>query len=183
MSDDSLENIYAYAERAYVRMQAGDVLVRCMDETSLAPMQQMVESFVLSGPEKLEMLREVLNETNQRKVQVGDDLQQVINGLKTNLEGYGIRLHNLKKPGAISRMKPVRFLSILRTQGVVDQEAQTRCLQLLKDARDLVDSLEENYALLADIENYLDDWMWGMFYQSMHRSQNKGSNGFVENQM
>jgi hypothetical protein len=181
MSDDSLENIYAYAEKAYIRMQAGDVLFRCLEEANLDPMQQMVEGLVLSGPEKLEMLREILSETNQRKVQVGDDLQQVINGLKTNLEGYGVRLRNLKNPGVISKMKPVRFLNILKTQGINDQEAQTRCLQLLKDARELVNSLEEHYTLLADIERYLDDWMWGMFYQSIHRSQ--GNAGFFENQM
>ena len=57
---DSLENIYAYAERAYVRLQAGDVFMRCMEEASVSPMHQMVEFLVLAGPESLDVLREIL---------------------------------------------------------------------------------------------------------------------------
>ncbi len=179
MPDDSLENIYAYAERAYVRMQASDILMRCLEDASVSPMHQLVESLVLAGPESLEVLREILAETNLRKVQVDDDLQQVLSGLKTNLEGYGVRLRSIRKPLAIIRIRPVRFLSILRSQGVIDEEVQTTCLQLLRDARDLVISLQEHYALLVEIERYLEDWMWGVFYQSVHQTQNISAPRFL----
>ncbi len=171
MSDDSLETIYAYAEKAYVRMQASDILLRCMDDASVSPMFQMVESLVLAGPTSLDVLREILAETNSRKVQVGDDMEQVLNGLKTNLEGYGIRLRSVRRPVALTHIKPVRFLRLLRAQGVVEEDAQTTCLQLFQDARDLVASLLEHYTLLAEIEKYLDDWIWGMFYETVHQGQ------------
>jgi hypothetical protein len=171
MSDDSLETIYAYAEKAYVRMQASDVLMRCLEDASVSPMYQMVESLILAGPTSLDILREILAETNSRKVQVGDDMQQVLNGLKNNLAGYGVRLRSVHKPAAITKIKPVRFLSLLRSQGVLEEEAQTTCLQLLHDARELVDSLLEHYCLLADIEKYLEDWIWGLFYESVHQGQ------------
>ena len=171
MSDDSLETIYAYAEKAYVRMQAGDVLLRCMEDASVSPMFQMVESLILAGPTSLDVLREILAETNSRKVQVGDDMQQVLNGLKNNLEGYGIRLRSVRQPAALTRIKPVRFLGVLRSQGLVEEEAQTTCLQLLHDARELVESLLEHYTLLAEIEKYLEDWIWGMFYETVHQGQ------------
>ncbi|MCL4561119.1 MAG: hypothetical protein M1281_10945 [Chloroflexi bacterium] len=175
MADDSLENIYAYAERAYIRLQAGDVLIRCLEDASVTPMHQLVEALVLAGPDSLDVLREILAETNSRKVQVGDDLQQVLRGLKTNLEDYGIRLRGVKKPLALTRLKPVRFLSLLRAQGVTEEQIQTTCLQLLHDARELVFSLEVNYSLLEEIEQYLDDWIWGVFYQTVRQGQQKSS--------
>jgi hypothetical protein len=175
MSDDSLENIYAFAEKAYVRMQAGDVLIHCLDDSSVEPMHQMVETLLLAGPENLEVIKEILAETSQRKTQVDDDMQQVISGLKTNLEGYGIRLHSVRKPSSLSGMKPARFLKILREQGVQDEHVQTTCLQMLYDSRDLIDSLQSHYNLLAELEAYLQDWMWGVVYDSVHQGRDQTS--------
>ncbi len=173
MPDDSLENIYAFAEKAYIRMQAGDVLMHCLDDVSVIPMHQLVESLIVSGPDSIDVLREILAETNQRKIQVGDDLMQILNGLKTNLEGYGVHLKGVRKPISLTKLKPLRFLSMLRSQGIDEEETQTSCLQLLHDARELVSSLELRYSLLEEIEKYLDDWLWGVYYQSVRQDQKK----------
>ncbi len=175
MPEDSLENIYAYAEKAYIRMQAGDVLIRCLEDSSATPMHQLVEALILTGPDSMDVMREILAETNQRKVQVGDDLAQVLSGLKTNLEGYGVQLKGVKKPLALTRVRPLRFLNMLRSQGVTEEETQTTCLQLLYDARELIASLEVHYQLLEEIEAYLDDWLWGIFYQSARQTQPKNT--------
>lgn len=179
MSDDSLENIYAYAEKAYVRMQAGDVLIRCLEDASMLPMNQMVETLILAGPDSLDVLREVLAETNSRKVQVDDDMQQILTGLKSNLEGYGVRLRTIRKASSLNKIKPIHFLGMLRSQGVLEEEDQTRCLQLLQDARELVNSLQGHYLLLAKIEKYLEDWMWGVFYQSARQGTTPGISPFL----
>jgi len=165
MTDDSLDDVYAFAERAFIRLQAAEILTRCLDVASTTPMRKLVESLVMSGPESLEVFREVLAETNKRKLQVEDDLQQVMRGLVTNLESYGIRMHGITKPMALARMRPPRFVGMLRSQGVVEEEVQSTCLQLLQDARDLISSLGEHYMLLAELEKYLHDWMWGIMYQ------------------
>src|SRR5512145_3099372 len=75
--DPSLDAVYAYVEKAYLRMQAGDVLVRCLEEESTIPMQQVVEGLVLAGPQSIAILREMLAESSQRKSQVQDDMHQV----------------------------------------------------------------------------------------------------------
>ena len=100
-------------------------------------------------------------------------------GLKTNLEGYGIHLRSVRKATSLTRLKPVRFLGLLRSQGVIEEETQTRCLRLLQDARDLVSSLQQHYVLLAEIENYLEDWIWGVFYQSVRQGTNAGLSPFL----
>ncbi len=171
MVDDSIENVYNYAERAYIRMQAGDVLMRCLEDASVAPMQRLVESLLVAGPENIDLLREILAETSSRKTQVEDDLQQVLVGLKANLESYGVRLRGVKKPLTLLRMRPVRFLGLLRSQGVVEEDVQTTCLQQLQDARELVTSLNVHFHLLREMEEYLKDWLWGSYYQSIHQAQ------------
>jgi hypothetical protein len=165
MTDDSLDDVYAFAERAFIRLQAAEILTRCLDVASTTPMRKLVESLVMTGPESLEVFREVLAETIKRKSQVEDDLQQVMRGLVTNLDSYGIQLPGISKPMTLTRMRPPRFIGMLRSQGVVDEDVQSTCLQLLQDARDLVTSLGEHYMLLAELEKYLHDWMWGIMYQ------------------
>ena len=166
MTDDSIDSVFAFAERAFIRMQAGEVLTRCLEVSSVNPMHKLVESLVLAGPESLEVFREILAETTLRKSQIQEDLEQVLNGLKTNLESYGIRFHGVSKPMTVTHMKPGRFLGVLRAQGIVEEETQTTCLQLWRDARDLVSSLNLHYNLLRDVEKYLKDWMGDVLYQS-----------------
>ncbi|HEX2978639.1 MAG TPA: hypothetical protein VHO48_00090 [Anaerolineaceae bacterium] len=169
MPNDPLESVYQFAERAYIRMQAGEVITRCLDASSAQPMQKMVESLVVAGPTSLYVFREALAETTSRKAQVEDDLQQVISGLKTNLQSYGFLLGTVKKPQMIIRLKPVRFLRMLRVQGVTEEEAQVTCLQLFQDARDLVSGLVAKYDLLEDVETFLEDWMMGVCFQSVRQ--------------
>ncbi|HVN56221.1 MAG TPA: hypothetical protein VMT46_17960 [Anaerolineaceae bacterium] len=166
MTDDSLDSVFAFAEKAFIRMQAGEVLTRCLEVSSVNPMHKLVESLVLAGPESLDVFREILAETTLRKSQVQEDIDQVLNGLKTNLDSYGIRFHGVSKPATVAHMKPSRFLGVLRAQGILEEETQATCMQLWRDARDLVSSLNLHYNLLRDVETYLNDWMWDVLYQS-----------------
>ena len=77
MIDDPLDAVYSYVERAYIRLQAGDILIRCLDEGNSAPIQQMVEALVLAGPRSMGVLQEILAEAEQHKGQIIDDLQQL----------------------------------------------------------------------------------------------------------
>ena len=173
MSDDHLENFYEFAERAFIRIQAGEVLSRCLDVENISPIHKLVESLVLSGPDSLEVFREVLAETNLRKVQVETDLKQVVSGLHSSLASYGFTLQGVRRSSTLDRLRPSRLISMLRTQGITDEEIQHNCMQLLRDARDLVKSLEENYMLLDQAERYLEDWMWGVYYQSSRQNTAK----------
>jgi hypothetical protein len=46
MVDKPLESVFSYVERAYMRLQAGDVLIRCLEDNSLEPIQEMVQGLV-----------------------------------------------------------------------------------------------------------------------------------------
>jgi hypothetical protein len=173
INDAIPEDEDGFNEMAYVRVKAGDVLIRCLEDGSGAPMQQLVEALVLAGPENLVVLREVLTETNQRKVQVGDDINQVLSGLRTNLQSYNVRMRGLKKATTLAQMKPSRFVTMIKRHGINGLETQNACIQLFKDAQDLAVSLLGHYSLLAQIEGFLDDWIIGVSYQLAHQEHDK----------
>lgn len=168
MDDDPLQSVYSYVERAYVRLQAGDLLTRCLDESSPLPMQRFVEGLVLAGPQSLQALREVLVETIQRKVQVQDDIHQMFQDLDKSLKSYGIQLENNLLVAAV-HLSSETVLAMLRERQVQDEKTQEHCLQMLKDGRDLEESLTTRIVLLGEIETYLQDWIWGLAYQTAHQ--------------
>jgi hypothetical protein len=173
INDGIPEDEDGFNELAYVRVKAGDVLIRCLEEGSGVPMQQLVEALVLAGPENLVVLREILTETNQRKVQVGDDINQVLSGLRTNLQSLNVRLRGLRKASTLVQMKPGRFATMIKNYGIVDQDTQNSCMQLFKDAQELAVSLLGHYSLLAQIEEFLADWIMGVSYQLAHQEHEK----------
>lgn len=175
MQEDPLESVHSFVERAYMRMQAGDILIRCMEEGSIIPIQQMIEGLVLAGPRSLDALRETLLETEQRKSQVQDDLHQLLKTLEESLKSYGVDLQGNGNVEAITELSQVGFLAFLRMQQIDDHSIQMACLQILKDSRDLIETLSSRYLLLREIEGFLQDWIWALVVQERHqdtRSQN-----------
>jgi hypothetical protein len=162
--DDPLKAVYSFVERAYIRLQAGDILLRCMEEGTLQPMQRMVEELVLAGPQGFSPLREVLEEVGSRKKQVNEDLLQVFAELEKQLKAYGIDLSDSYTPQSLAEVEPFHFPAVLSQLGVVE-ESFSACLKLLSDSRELLGSLMEHYSMLMDLEVYLNDWMWGVIYQ------------------
>lgn len=168
MDDDPLLSVYSYVERAYVRLQAGDLLTRCLDESSSLPLQRFVEGLLLAGPQSLQALREVLAETSQRKVQVQDDIHQMFQDLDKSLKSYGVQLENNLLVTAV-HMSTEIVLAMLRDQHLQDEQIQEHCVQMLKDGRDLEENLTTRLELLGEIETYLQDWIWGLAYQTVHQ--------------
>lgn len=168
MSNDPLDAVYSYVERAYVRLQAGDLLIRCLEECSTEPLHQMVESLVLAGPSSIMPMREILAETGRRKAQVQEDLQHVMKGLDSSLRSYGVRLGGNVAGLSLTSLTPVALMAILRQQEIHDHTTQVACLQILKESRDLFDTMAARLKLLEDVERYLADWLWGIAYQTTH---------------
>ncbi len=109
MADDPLEAVFSMVERAFIRLQAGDVLLSCLEEDDTAPVQKLVEGLVLAGPQSLNALREVRAEAACRKSELIGEL-------------------------AVSE--------------------------------DSMDQVTRQIILLEEVEIYIDDWMWGLMYQS-----------------
>jgi hypothetical protein len=166
MEHDPLEAVYSFVERAYIRLQAGDLLFRCMEERDISPLQSWVEGLVYAGPKNLDALREILAEVGERQSQSDEDIRQVLQDFRGSLKSYGVRLQGFESGQSLARLTPIRLLTMLREQGISQEETQVACLQLLRDTRDLVTSLATYARLLDEIETYLEDWLWGLMYQT-----------------
>lgn len=166
MNDDPLLAVYEYVERAYVRLQAGEVLNHCLDHGNPTPIQNLVEGLVLVGPQSLSIIREIIAEVSARKAQLCDDRNQIYHRLTKNLRAHGVCLPLQSTWSSFGRITPPIILTLLHQQGITDEYAQIQCLRLFEDTNELISSLNENFKLLDDIERYLQDWYWGLVYQS-----------------
>ena len=174
MNDDPILAVYEYVERAYVRLQAGEVLNHCLDNGNPVPMQNLVEGLVLVGPQSLSIIREIIAEVGARKAQLSDDRNQIYHRLNRNLKTLGACLPLQFTPISFDLITPAVFLAILNQQGITDDQAQIQCLRLFQDTKELIGSLNENFRLLDDIEHYLEDWLWGLIYQSSRQELSDG---------
>ena len=167
--NDPLDGVYSFVEKAYTRLQAGDVLFRCLEEENTAPIQEWVEGLVLAGPGSLAVLREILNEVDERKRQSKEDMHQVFQDFRKSLNSCGVPLTGMQSERSLNHMTPESLLSLMYEQGISQEETQIVCLQLLNDASDLIKGLESHLRLLIEIEIYISDWLWGLVYESAQR--------------
>ena len=156
-------------ERDYVRMRVGDVLMLCMDDSSVIPIQRLVESLVMIGPESLEVMREILTEISIRRAKVHDDEEQLLSGFQSSLESMGIPIRTDSRIRYYINIRPKQILSSLKKKQILDKENEVQCLQLLNDTRDLMFELRSKMDLLDRIESYLIDWTWAILYFNSHQ--------------
>ena len=173
MGNKPPSSIYSIVEKAYFRLQAGDVITHCLEDGSTDPLHQMIQEMVLAGPQNLEALREILGEAMKRKAQVYDDLNQVNNQLSIILKGYGINLDNLQDKQDLQTLNERQLRDILDDQGIMDDEARTSSMQVLMDSQELIATLSQKIQLLENIETYLQDWLWGLTYQFIRHGDNE----------
>lgn len=169
MANKSVSPIYSIVEKAYFRLQAGDVITHCIEDGSTDPIHEMIQEMVLAGPQSLEALREILAEVSKRKAQVYDDLNQVINQLSIILKGYGVNLEPQTGSQVLQTLTESRLATILDVQGVTDVETRSNSLQVLRDSQELIGTLDGKISLLENIELYLQDWLSGLTYQSIRQ--------------
>jgi hypothetical protein len=165
--NDPLDVVQAFVEYAFLRMQADDVLARCLDAGSMVPLQQMVEELWLTHPQNLTAINEILHEARQHKMQVDDDLRQVYVGFHSSLRSYGIQLRGIHTVGALSRFSAARFTNVLDSQNITNTETRQACLNLLHESRLLLKNLSVQQRLLEEIERYLQEWLWGLWFEVM----------------
>jgi len=176
---DPLDGVYSFVEKAYTRLQAGDVLFRCIEEENTTPLQEWVEGLVLAGPESLGVLREILNEADERKRQSNEDIRQVLQDFGASLDSCGVHFSGVHTERVLKHLTPDGLLSMLHDQGISDEETQIICLQLLNDAKDLVQDLETHMRLLVEIEIYISDWLWGLVHESAQRGWAGDSGAYI----
>jgi hypothetical protein len=168
MNEKSASPVQSFMERAYVRLKTGEVLIHCIEKGNAVPMQQMVENLVLAGPESLGTFREVLSEVSSRRSQLEADVEQVYLDLVKNLEKMGIIPEELMSASNGENSVPEKCNDLLKLQPAKDESRRMSYLQLVLNTQEITKCLLEQINLIGEIERYLEDWLWGLIYQSVH---------------
>jgi hypothetical protein len=176
-------SIYSIVEKAYFRLQAGDVLTHCLEDGSSIPVHEMIQDMVLAGPQSLDALREILGETMKRKAQVHDDMNQVTNQLSIILTEYGISLEGQGGNQFLQSLDEHQLLNILDEQDIIETEERSGCLQVLKDSQELITTLNSKIQLLENIETYLQDWLWGLTYQYIKQGEDEVDDNSIPSEL
>jgi hypothetical protein len=175
--------IYSIVEKAYYRLQAGDVLSHCMEDGSTDPIHEMIQEMVVAGPQSLEALREILGEAMKRKTQVYDDLNQVTNQLTIILKGYGLNLELQGGNQVLQTLTETQLLDLMDKQGVVEKETRASSSQVIKDSQELISTLNGKILLLENIEKYLQDWLWGLTYQFIRLGEDEADSSLTKKEL
>jgi hypothetical protein len=183
MDNKPASSIYSIVEKAYFRLQAGDVLTHCLEVGTSEPVHEMIQEMVLAGPQSLEALREILGEAMKRKAQVYDDLNQVTNQLSIILKGYGISLERQGGNQVLKSLSESQLFEMLDEQNVDDVAERTGASQILMDSQELITALNGKIQLLENIEVYLQDWLWGLTYQFIKQSDDEFDNENIKSDL
>jgi len=183
MADRANSATYSIVEKAYHRLQAGDILSHCMEDGSTDPIHEMIQAMVVAGPQSLEALREILGEAMKRKTQVYDDLNQVMNQLSIILKGYGIIFEAHGGNQNLQSLTEHQLLDLMDAQSIIEPETRSSCLQVLKDSKELINTLNGKILLLENIEMYLQDWLWGLTYQFIKLGESKADNSLMKDEL
>jgi hypothetical protein len=175
MANKPNSTIYSIVEKAYYRLQAGDVLTHCIEDGTTDPIHELIQEMVLAGPQSLEALREILGEAMKRKSQVYDDLNQVINQLSIILKGYGLNLESNKGNQVVQSITEIQLIRLMDAQNINDAETRSGCIQVMKDSQELITTLNSKIQLLDNIENYLQDWLLGLTYQHIRQGDDEAN--------
>lgn len=170
MSEATLEDLIAFAERSFVRMQAQELIGHFLEEEDQAPFDQLLEDLVLAGTSSLAILRDILEEIRATKSSLGLEAMNLRQKLMDALADIGIHMPQLPKSEATAALTQIRKLS--RNREARDNLLQMGCTdeQVLReicgDAGNRGEQISRKLAMLNGIEQSVLDWFDCLTYEA-----------------
>ncbi len=161
-----LVELMPLAERAYVRLEAQDLLARCLKEDSPEPLRELINELLLQEPPDLDLLRWLMADVHSRWVvlreRLFDTRRQVIGSFQ---EAYGINLTEFAPPNMLEQFHSLSADRLFDWLGVEQHELGADDALLLRaifeEAVSLAGELAIDLRLLENLSEYLGDWVAG----------------------
>lgn len=172
---DQHQFFFELAERTYLRFQVADVLMQCFELKNSEPLYRFIEELILPGPHPVVDLQEVLSEANRKRIELQDEMRQIIVEVNQENQGSGIKVEGLVDLLALevmtssqSEINPTEEQAELEGLGEgIIYPAKERNIKINKIIAEYME-LFTQITVLLDIEQYLKDWLWGMAYEAFH---------------
>jgi hypothetical protein len=169
---EPLDEVLTFAERAYVRMQAEQLIRQCLDRGDSSAFNALLENLVLAGAGSLGVLREIQDELQAARTHLGREGLNVRQDLVQALSEFGVQL-----PQLLSAEAPDAFRQICR-QGLSHDAARAashrleaedeRLLQeICSEAGNRVTGIARRLALLKRMQRLVGDWQEGLLFEAL----------------
>lgn len=162
MSEATLEDLIAFAERSFVRMQAQELIGQFLEEEDKAPFDQLLEDLILAGTSSLTILRDILEEIRATKSSLSLEAMNLRQKLMEALAEIGIHMPQLPKSEAAAALTQIRKLA--RSQDIRESLQHLGCTdeQVLReicgDAGNRGEQISRKLRMLNDVEQSVLDW-------------------------
>ncbi len=170
MSEKSLEDLLAIAERSFVRMEAQELIGQYLEEGDQTPFEKLLENLVLAGTSSLSLLRDILEEIRATKSSLsleGVDLRQELIEAMADL--------GIQPPPRIPQSNPETILplhqfsledSLYDITGALAAEDAQLLEATCGDTGKRVAHIGRKLLLLNDIEQSVMDWFHCLTYEA-----------------
>lgn len=158
-----------------LRMQANDLLSHCIATGQAKPLYQVVENLLLVGPSAFYTLNALLRETSQRRAQIEDEIHRAIGTFYNNVyAASGLTAEQFDRP--FFAYETLQFEYRLYGDYLyeldwiasdITSETFSQLTEYHAETSQKLDQLAKQYQLCVQLENYLEDWLWGMAYQTV----------------
>ncbi|MBI4771950.1 MAG: hypothetical protein HY784_16440 [Chloroflexi bacterium] len=160
-------DLYPLAERAYVRLEAEDLLSRCLKEDDPQPLRDLIDEVLAEERPDLDLLRGLLADLRARRVvlreRLFDTRRQVVTAFQ---DAWDINLAEFAPPQSLDqfhRLSPeALFAWIERAGHRLADEDRLLLYDVFSEAVGLAGELTVDLRLLDALGRYLGDWIAGL---------------------
>ena len=169
-----LDELLSIAERAYVRMQAGQLIAQCLEQGDYAPFNGLVEQLVLAGAPSLAVLREIQDEVRSIRSSLRQEGMAVRQHLKEAFAGFGLhmpQLLSLDPPETFRNICGPALRNLVREVArAMTAEDQALLDELCVEAGERVSAIASRLALLGRLHGSVEDWLSSLAYEAARES-------------
>jgi hypothetical protein len=167
-----LDELLSIAERAYVRMQAGQLISQCLEQGDPTPFNGLVEQLVLAGSPSLAVLREIHDEISSMRTSLRQEGMAVRQHLKEAFAGFGLHMPQLISLDAPETFRnicgPTLRNAVREAARVMTTEDQALLDELCVEAGERVSAIASRLALLGRLHSAVEDWVSSLAYEAAH---------------
>lgn len=165
-----LDDLLTFAERAYIRMEAEQLITQCLDNGDTTPFNSLVEGLVLAGSSSLGVLREIQEELRSARSSLGKEGLGVRQDLVQALSEFGVNLPQLlsvETPEVFRQMCSTGLRrEVQRAARDLANEDESLLQEICVEAGERVTRIARRLAVLSRLEDSVNDWLTGLAFEA-----------------
>ena len=170
--NDPIGELLSFAERSYVRMQAEQLILQCLQDQNPKPFNGLVNELVAAGAPSLAIVREVLDVLRFIRTELTREGRSVRVDLAEAMAEFGVYFPDVlaaDSPVAFRQMCTRSFREDVRTQGAkLEVEDVDLLEEICLEAGEKVMLIAARMRLLGEMEATIKDWLAGLAYEAAH---------------